>query len=127
MSRICCKSLVFDFLIVITTILLSILIGFCLLLFAYLIPSDQINNNLNQSTNILSSEGYYPLLFGKDYLKLDNFTDSLMLSEVFEVSVPKDDSIFDEALHSYYIIDENNQFVYSDYGGARQYNEYTRY
>lgn len=67
------------------TFLLILAIAFCSLVAVYCIPVGAMQENLDESTRILSSEGVYPKLVGGQHgfhssSTLDNFTDALMIS-----------------------------------------------
>ena len=89
-------------------ILCSIVAGFLLLLIAYLLPTDGMKNNVEQSTVILNSEGKYKrVIDGLEYTTLDNFTDSLMLSNAI---YDGNENIIDKSMSVYrYEIDDINK------------------
>ena len=66
----------------VAAILLSAVTGACLLFAAYLIPEEQIRANVSSSAPVYDSEGltnlYVPWLMST---RMDNYTDSIMLSE----------------------------------------------
>ena len=69
--------------------LISIILAVVLLFLAYLIPVSSMFDNAKISSEVLTSEGKYKelfwMFFGKPASRLDNFTDSVMISEaIFE-------------------------------------------
>lgn len=61
-------------------LILGILIGYLLLMIAYLLPVKKMQENLSQSINVLTEEQeYHKVIPGYNSTQLDNFTDSWML------------------------------------------------
>lgn len=90
-------------------IILSILVGLGLLLAAYTIPTDKIENNVLDSINTLKQEGVYKDVFSWCQSKLDNFTDSLML---LNAANKNDKSLIDNVL-SIYRIGKSDESAYT--------------
>lgn len=64
------------------TLLLSIALGYFLLVASYLLPTKSITSHVKASVPTLQAEGQYPFLIDKNWTTvLDNYTDSLMLSK----------------------------------------------
>lgn len=75
------KDLFKKTLFVLTSIIISCLLGVFLLSIVYLLPIDPIENNVRESSIIFNQEGMYPKLFDWCTSKLDNSTDSIMMLE----------------------------------------------
>lgn len=110
----------------------GILIGFCLLVLAYLIPTDKIKENVKSSVSIFSKEqSYYILVDGYECTKLDNFTDAIMLSNAF---YDGNESAVEKAIHGYRYNDNSGerpaeQLVkfFQDTNGEWEKYSYARY
>ena len=91
---------------------------------AYLIPTEKMLNNATISSEILSTEGNYKeLISGDDSSRLDNFTDSIMISEAIYES---DGSIIYKAImnfHNGWGVDG----LESQIDGEKIENSYSRY
>ena len=73
------KSLILGLQIIITLIA-SVLLGTVLLIIVYMLPTDEMKNNVRRSTAVYDSEGVYPqLMAGYKMSQLDNSTDATML------------------------------------------------
>lgn len=65
---------------VILIVILGILLGFILLLLAYLLPASRMKSNVEKSTYSFYMEGTYRRIIDKyESTKLDNYTDAIML------------------------------------------------
>lgn len=62
-------------------VVLSVIIGVCALMAVYKINVEPINQNIRESVDVFEKEGVYPNIHTLTGMrKLDNFTDSIMLS-----------------------------------------------
>lgn len=112
-SNILLKKIIFPLIIV---VFLAIL-GYFLLVVNYVYSSDRINENLSASEKIFEKEGYYPKLFLREYSTLDNFTDAIMLSEIYSSIKDAENNCnpFLSSLNASYIVDTNDKFVFCDH------------
>lgn len=111
-------------------LILGILIGYLLLMIAYLLPVEKMQENLSQSINVLTEEQeYHKVISGYNSTQLDNFTDSWMLGiAVYNNYLP----IWERALTcisaDYGNGPLNGLVCYlSEPGGINEEIEYTRY
>ncbi len=66
---------------VICQLILATIVGWALLIVAYIIPTDRIDYNVERSATIIKEEDAYPILSKWFTSRLDNYTDSWMLLE----------------------------------------------
>lgn len=75
-------------------------LGFLLLVFVYMLPTEPMQNNVRNSANEWYDEGAWPVMVnGYSGSILDNFTDSLMLSVA---TYENEESTVTRAMKSYY-------------------------
>ena len=80
-------------------ILVSIVIGFILIIMVYLLPASRIENNLAKSIKIFKTEKTYERdIYKYSSTTLDNYTDALMLSNA---SYAGNKSIIDKSINVY--------------------------
>lgn len=95
------KKLLKNTVFTVAAIVLSAVTGACLLFAVYLIPEERIRANVDSSAPVYDSEGltnlYIPWLMST---RMDNYTDSIMLSEA---AYKGDRSAMSEALTSNYV------------------------
>ncbi len=61
-------------------LLAGLMAGTALMLWAYMLPTEPMRENVARSSSLFDLEGTYPeLVKGYSYTRLDNFTDSIML------------------------------------------------
>lgn len=78
-------------------ILLSVLIGLFLLMAAYMIPTDRMEENCRESVPVFQEEGYAPVEW-YSIRALDNFGDALMLETA---AYPGDEPLLERTIASY--------------------------
>ncbi|MCM1540739.1 MAG: hypothetical protein NC121_05700 [Blautia sp.] len=106
------------------------LTGYLLLVAAYLIPEEYMQENMIESAKNFEMNTY-PRLMGTRNSQLDNFTDALMLLNASHVE--EDESVFEQAVNvkRYGVVDRNpNESLINIYGeGGQEYEElsYARY
>ncbi len=104
--------------------LVSAILAVFFMFLSYLLPTNKMMDNAKISSEILSAEGDYKYLFNGDASsRLDNFTDSIMISEaVFE----SDESFIYRSIKNYH-----NGFgvdgLKSQVNGEKIINNYSRY
>ena len=54
---------------------------FVLLLAAYALPGDRVRDHVYESAQTIAGEGLYPEYFGFKLFQMDNYTDTIMLTE----------------------------------------------
>ena len=54
---------------------------FALLLAAYALPGDRVRDHVYESAQTIAGEGLYPEYFGFKLFQMDNYTDTIMLTE----------------------------------------------
>lgn len=114
-------------------IILSCIIGFVLLLGVYALPTGKMVDHVIESKPIYQYEGEYPnIIKTNDATKLDNFTDTLMLStaitgkgNIIERAVLTKNSSLENEGRFAYISKLNKNKIYK--GSKVIINEYSRY
>jgi hypothetical protein len=113
-------------------LLVCVVIGAFLLVLVYMLPTDEMKENVARSHNMYDYEGTYPeVIDGYKSYQLDNNTDGLMLLQA--VFPGNDDAFRNSLLNPYYVDDVNNsmQQVLNDYANdvnrSRGIVYYSRY
>lgn len=82
------------------TFLAIVILGTVLLFAVYLTPNNKVQNNISVAHDMLKKEGDYPtLISGQQATQLDNYTDSIILSELMYED--KDSSFIEKAMKVY--------------------------
>ena len=75
------RIFLFDTLKTISVLLISSILAVLMLLAVYSLPVEKMTNNARKSSEIFLNEGSYKNFFDSESYQLDNFTDSVMISE----------------------------------------------
>lgn len=107
----------------------GVILGLSLLLGVFLLPTEPMRENANESTLIFESSGTYPYMIqGYNGSILDNFTDSLMLNNAVTA---KEASVVDRAMQVYRAQDDSDyvqSFIkYANTGVYENTDTYARY
>ncbi len=62
---------------------------FVLLLAAYALPGDRVRDHVYESAQTIAGEGLYPEYFGFKLFQMDNYTDTIMLTEPLPPTRPR--------------------------------------
>lgn len=112
-------------------LILAAVLGLCLLLAVYLLPTDAMMQNASDSSVILSEEGFFPVKWGEEIgSKLDNFTDALMIQNAI---APSTGNVLKDAVSVNHLqygdsmapVDDLHSQVLKQAGGSL--HEYMRY
>lgn len=85
---------------IIFTFILIVLLGLIAIIISYALPNNNVKDNINKSIKILELEGTYKTLIAEyKGTTLDNFTDALILSELYYDD--NNNSIIEKAIRNY--------------------------
>lgn len=114
----------------ILVVIISAVVGYIALILVYMLPVDQIRENVGDSLDVLEQEGItHNVIEGYDTTRLDNYTEGLTFnSAIFD----SNDSVFEKAasIHQYRYQDAQMYYdaLFEYYSGNENYyvDEYAR-
>lgn len=122
------RDFVKRFILSICVLLVSVAVGYFLLVLAYSIPVEHMQENMRKSVEVFEKEGTYPKVMWNYNSRLDNYSDAFML---MMASYKTDESPWNAALHSYMYFGQYPDKVFvSIYGsGGEDYfiDSYSRF
>lgn len=93
----------------------GLLIGFLLLIVAYMLPTERMKSHIAESDGVFNFEGIYPqLMYGMKNSQLDNYTDGVMYATAI---YPGSGNALWDAMH-------NARYEYTDTNMVQSLNDY---